>query len=166
MRRHLHLALASVLLPLLATAAGAARGPATPEEREKLVSVVAQLEREPLAASAAESRQWVLSFLQEVPDITAKQCLGLFGPPQERQGIAQELALQQLFSNAAYVVANGAPAGSTEALTAGLEGALRVYEAMKAADAKATHPRLEQLLQLQRDGQLVPYVRAVGRGCR
>ena len=164
-----HLAFCALLAAsaLVATAAGAAsRGPATPEEREKLVTLVAQLEAEPRGATAAESRQWVLDFLKEVPDITAKQCLSLFGGPAERQGMPEELAMQQLYSNAAYVVKHNVPAGTTEALLASLQGTLRAYEGMKKADPAFQHPTFEGLLQMERDGQLEVHVRTWGRNCR
>ena len=161
--------LATLALAILVTstaAIAASRGPSTPEERQKLVTLVAQLEAEPLSEQATKARQWLLAFLQAVPDITAKQCASLVGAPAERQGVPSDLLMQQLYSNAAYVVQHQVAPGTTEALHAGLSGTLRAYQAMRAKDATPVHPRLEQLLEIERNGRLVEYVRAQGRVCR
>ena len=164
----------AVVLPLALTAtiasapaAVAARGPSTPEERERAVAIVEVLETAPASPDAAEGREWLLAFLSEVPDLTAKQCYSLVGSPAERAGIRPELLAQHLFSGAAFLIRNpGAGAGNTETLTAAVAGTVRAYRAWKAADASVTHPRLEQLAGLEARGELDEYVRAVGRNCR
>jgi carboxypeptidase Q len=163
------LALSFALLATLAAApagAAASRGPSTPEERAKLVALAAELEKTPRGPKAAESRQWLMAFLQEVPDILAKQCGSLFGPPAQRQTLPPEVLQQQLFSNAAYAVDKQVSSGSTEALTAGVIGALRVYEAFRADNSTPANVIVDDLLRLERAGELDTFVRAQGRACR
>jgi hypothetical protein len=144
-----------------------ARGPATPAEREKTVALVEVLETKPASPEAAEARTWLMAFLSEVPDLTAKYCASLVGSPAERQGLRKELVEQHLFSGAAHLIRNpGTHAGATDTLAAGLAGTVRAYQAWKAVDPAVAHPRLEQLATLHAEGQLETYTRAAGRMCR
>jgi hypothetical protein len=145
----------------------AARGPSTVEERERALALVEVLETAPASPEAVEARTWLLQFILEVPDLTAKRCYSLLGTPAERSDMRPELLAQHLFSGAAYLIRNPqAGAGSTETLTAALAGTVRAYRAWKAADATVTHPRLEQLLALEAQGGLEQYARGNGRSCR
>lgn len=157
-----------LVLPLLfaGPASSAARGPSTPEEREKAVALVKILETQPWTDEAKDARAWLTTFLNEAPDITVKQCLSLLGSAAERQGIPGDLQMQPMFSSAAYILEHpGVGAGSTETFLAGLEGTLKSYSGLKAHGAIAPQPRLEQLLQMQQDSQLEAYVRGQGRNC-
>lgn len=155
-----------VLSLLLTGPAFSARGPSTPEERQKAVEQVKVLETAPWSDEAKEARAWLTAFLNEVPDITVKKCLSLLGSAAERQGIPADLQMQHMFSSAAYLLEHpGAGAGSTEAFLAGLEGTLKSYSALRAHNSIEPQPRLEQLLQIQKEGQLEAYVRGQGRNC-
>jgi hypothetical protein len=159
-------ALVSALL-LSAGAAFAARGPSTPEERKKAVELVELLETAPASPDAAAARQWLTTFVSEVPDLTVKQCMSLIAPAADRAAIRPELMSQHIFSGAGYLLRNpGTAAGGTDTLTAALVGTVRAYRAWKQADASVAHPRLEQLAELEANGQLETYVRAAGRNCR
>jgi hypothetical protein len=154
-------------LLLIAGAASAARGPSTPEERKKAIELVELLETEPASPAAAEARQWLTTFISEVPDLTVKQCMSLVAPATERAAIRPELMSQHVFSGAGYLLRNpGTAAGGTDTLTAALVGTVRAYRVWKQADASVAHPRLEQLAELEAKGQLETYVRAAGRNCR
>jgi hypothetical protein len=157
-----------ILIPLLVSgpAFSAARGPSTAEERQKAVELVRVLETSPWTDEAKEARVWLTTFLNEAPDITVKQCLSLLGSPAERQGIPADLSMQHMFSSAAHILEHpGAGAGSTETFLAGLEGTFKSYSALRAHNSIEPQPRLEQLLQIQKDGQLEAYVRGQGRNC-
>jgi hypothetical protein len=157
-----------LVLPLLLTgpARSAERGPSTPEERQKAVELVKVLETAPWSDEAKEARAWLTAFLNEAPDITVKKCLSLLGSASERQGISADLQLQHMFSGAAYILQHpGAGAGSTETFVAALEGTLKSYSALRGHNSIEAQPRLEQLLQIQKDGQLEAYVRGQGRNC-
>ena len=157
-----------LVLPLLfaGPAFPAARGPSTPEERQKAVELVEVLETSPWSEEAREARAWLMTFLNEAPDITVKRCLSLLGSPAERQGIPSDLQMQHMFSSAAYILEHpGAGAGSTETFLAGLDGTLKSYSALRAHGSIEPQARLEQLLQIQKGGGLETYVRGQGRNC-
>jgi hypothetical protein len=124
------------------------------------------METKPRSQEASEARTWLTTFLSEVPDVTVKRCLSLLGAPPERQDIPADLLDQHMFSSAGYVLAHPrAGAGSTETFLAGLEGTLKMYEALRAPATIEPLPRLERLLQMRKDGQLESYVRGQGRNC-
>jgi hypothetical protein len=157
----------ALLLLMASPALSASRGPSTPEERQKAVALVKVLETAPWSDEAKEARAWLMTFLNDVPDVTVKRCLSLLGSPVERQGIPADLQNQHVFSSAAYLLEHpGTAAGNTDTLLAGVEGTLKAYAALKARGSIEPQPQLEGLLQMQRDGQLEAYVRAQGRSCR
>jgi hypothetical protein len=160
--------LAAVAALLLAAPAltAAPRGPSTPEEREKAVALARLLETSPWSDEATSARQWLGTFLNEVPDITVKQCRSLFGSPVERAGVPAAIADQLMFSSTAYLVGHpGEGAGNTPTLLAGLEGALASYEAWRSHGGLDAVPRLDYLLQIRKDGGLESYVRGQARSC-
>jgi hypothetical protein len=160
------LAAAALALLMAAPAVAAARGPSTPEERDKAVQLVKLLESEPWTEEAKQARQWLMTFLGEAPDITVKRCLSLLGAPAQRQGIPPELLDQQLFSGARHVLEHpGTSAGSTDALGAGVVGTLAAYKAWRAHGLAAV-AQLDELAKMQESGQLRPWVLAQGRNCR
>ena len=156
---------------LLAAAAGSAeaatRGPSTQEERDKVVRLAATLEAQPWSEEAPANRQWILTFLSEAPDLTVKRCLSLFGGPAERAAIRPELLDQQLYSGAAYNFQHpDENPGSTGSFVAGLQGALNAYSAWRAHGGIDAVPLLDELVRLQKAGELERYVRERGRNCR
>lgn len=166
--------LAPVLALLLVPAPPAAaqqptekRGPSTPEERAKAVELVRVLETSPDSPEAAQAREWLNAWLDEIPDMTVKYCLSLFGSREAAKALPQDLAMQHVYSAAAYLIQNpGRGPGQTETLVAGLQGTLRAYQALKAGKSPNTYPILEDLLQKDRSGTLDVHVRTYGRNCR
>ena len=161
-------ALACLLAALASGASSAAtRGPSTPEERDKAVQLAALLETKPWSDEAPAARQWLHDFLDATPDLTVKQCLSLFGTPEERAGIPPELLDQQMYSGAAFGFQHpGEAPGSTPTFVAGLQGALAAYSAWRTHGGIEPQPRLDALVELQKKGELELYVRARGRNCR
>ena len=167
--------LASVFALLLLSAApataqpAAKRGPSTPEERAKAVELVRILETAPASPEAAQARQWLDAWLGEIPDLTVKYCLSLFGTTKEAvtKELPRDLTMQHAYSGAAYLIQNpGTGPGQTETLVAGLQGTLRAYQALKAEKTPDTYPLLEALLEKDRAGTLDVHVRTYGRNCR
>ena len=170
-RRARRAAAGALLLTALAGVAGPAkattRGPSTQEERDKVVRLAATLEAQPWSDEAPATRQWILTFLSEAPDITVKRCLSLFGAPAERAAIRPELLDQQMYSGAAYNFQHPDESpGSTGTFVAGLQGALNAYSAWRAHGGIDAVPRLDELVRLQKAGELERYVRERGRNCR
>lgn len=157
----------ALCIPCLATPLlAAARGPSTQEERDKTVQLVKVLETTPWTDEAKQARNWLQTFLSEVPDITVKRCLSLFGAPEERAGIPAELLDQQMFSGAGYLLQHpNSGAGNTDTFHASVVGVLASYSAWRGHGLDPV-PQLDQLLKMEASGDLVSYVRAQGRNCR
>ena len=107
-----------------------------------------------------------MSFFGEVPDLTVKRCLSLFGSPAERSSVPAALLDQQLFSGAAYTIQHPEEsAGSTGTFVAGLRGALAAYSAWRAHGGIEASPLLDRLAKLP-PVELERHVRERGRSCR
>jgi hypothetical membrane protein len=146
-----------------------ARGPSTPEERAKVVELARALEREPLAENAAVSRQWLREWIADVPDIRFKVCADLLGHGLgHNYPYSHEVNLQVLFSGAALALEDQGKARHDAAVyTAGVEGALRVYEALVKSKPDAKSAFLDDLVAKRDQGQLFNYVgKLAGEKCK
>ena len=160
------LALCVVLL-IAPLAAQGSRGPSTPEERARALELVELLEATPEAQEAKEARRWLVVWLTEIPDITVKVCLAPLGSSTDLDGVPADLTMQQVFSQAAFLIRNPkAKSGSTEAYVAGVEGALRAYEAMRLSGTVQTLRVFEELKKERTAGNLEKVVRKRAKNCK
>jgi hypothetical protein len=144
------------------------RGPSTPEERKRAVEMATFLEKNPLAKEAKAQRAALLVFLAEAPDITIKLCTNALGDPKRLKGDYEaELVGQLAFSQAKFVIENPDKAQDDAAVyLAGVEGALRTWQAIKATKPKAKFALMDELLQKQQAGTLAEYVRDGAKSCK
>src|SRR4029453_9012992 len=114
-------------------------GLSTPNERGKVVSLTRALERDPLAETAPATRQWLRKWIIEVPDIRVYACDDLLGHALDANyPYATEVKLQPMFSAAAFAIEHRDKARDQRAqYHAGVEGALRAYEALLKAKPDA-----------------------------
>ena len=153
----------SILLPLLLLAVAcfaqdSTRGPSTRAERDRAVKVTHELESDPLSPQLQDDRAWLLRWIQDVPDITVQVCVD----PVEGSGnyrYARELLMQKMFSSATYIIENSARSRDDISVeTAGVEGALKAYQAILKKNPQAHSPYWDRLLKKQADGTLHDYV--------
>ncbi len=153
---------------VLSAPASAARGPSTPEERQRLVNIAHQLEVAPLDASLQPERAWAIGVLADVPDISVTVCLSPLGDfNNTNHPHAAEITIQLMLSEAAFEIEH--PAGADDPanqLLAGVEGALKVYNAILTTDPTARAPALDALVQKQHDSQLADFVREASKSCK
>ena len=145
------------------------RGPSTAAERARAVKLAKVLETYPLDKDAAKARQWLTLWLVEVPDITVEACSAYLGPAGEKKyKYSAELSTQMMFASAAFKIEHPGEAEDRVAVNlAGLEGALRTYAAILAAEPKARHEFLDQLVVKQQASELRAYVENVSNtACR
>lgn len=137
-----------------------ARGPSTSEERAKVVQLARWLEQNPLASNAPETRQWLQAWIADVPDIRFWVCADLLGHAlNESYPYSREVSQQVLFSGAAFTLERQDKARDDIAVyTAGIEGALRVYEVLARSKPDAKLVFLDDLVTKRDQGQLVAYV--------
>ncbi|HKY45514.1 MAG TPA: hypothetical protein VJM50_20650 [Pyrinomonadaceae bacterium] len=144
------------------------RGPSTPEERKQAVEIATFLETNPLAKEAKKYREALLFFLIQVPDITVTLCSNVLGEAKRQKGdYESELFTQMTFSQAKFMIENPDKAKDEAAVQlAGVEGVLRMWQAIKTAKPKAKYPLMDELLEKQQAGTLAEHVKIGMAGCK
>lgn len=145
----------------------AERGPSTPEERQRAVSIARRLEAEPLGPTAKDDRAWVIKWLIEVPDIHVEACTEFLGPLLDsKRNFSSEIFGQMLISDVAYVIEHPDKADDgVSRFAAGLEGALKTYESILKTKPKARWPFLDELIRRRDSGTLQDHVRSSMEKC-
>jgi len=141
------------------------RGPSTPDERAKFVERVRGLEANPLAEGARETRQSLFQWLTEVPDIEAKVCADLLSKARDdKYPYAGEVTLHELLAAGSFAIEHPDSAKDDVAMyMAGVEGALRAYEAILKLKPDSKWPPLDDLVALRDHGELAAYVAKVAK---
>ncbi len=153
---------ATLLLILLLTAslviAQEGRGPSTRAERDRAVKIAHELEADPLATSLRDDRDWLLQWIEQVPDITISICND---PASDRSTYRyqRELMAQKTFSMAAFIIEHSSQKNDDLAVeAAGMEGALKAYQAIVKKNPRAHSPYWDRLLRKDQEGTLRDYI--------
>ncbi len=167
MRVALKITLFLVTISLLGstTSAQGKRGPSTPEEREMAVKAAHLLEADPFHKDSKKIREWFTPWLIEVPDISIEVCTDYLGPVAgSKKDYATEIFTQTMFSSAAFIVEHPDQAKDKVAVNlAGVEGALRVYEAVLKTKPKARQEFLDGLIAKREKGELKACVQEIAQ---
>ena len=138
----------------------AKRRPSTPAERTSAAKAARELELDPLGPDAEANRKVAMVVL-EAPDIQVPICANVLASFLNEKSPHHALLLQQmLFSTMAFMIeqperASDLPAG----FLAGIVGALKAYEKVRAAGPGERSPFLERMLDLQKRGELDAFYR-------
>jgi hypothetical membrane protein len=146
-----------------------ARGPSTTEERAKVVELARLLERDPLNENAAASRQWLRQWVIEVPDLRVYMCDDLLSQGLgDNYPYSREVKTQMMFSSAAFAIEHQDNARDEIAqYSAGIQGALRVYEVLLQSHPDAKSAFLDDLVAKRDHGELVDYIaRLANKKCK
>jgi hypothetical protein len=140
----------------------------SPEERQRFVTIVHNLERTPLDPALGRDRSWAIRWLTDVPDISVSVCSDpLGGVIGEKYAHAGEITVQYIFGMAALIIENPGTANDVDAQQlAGVESALKAYRVMRGARPDEQSPALEKLLGMQGRGELPDFVRNAYRECK
>jgi len=135
-------------------------GLSTPEQRAKVIALTRSLEREPLSENAPATRQWLRKWIIEVPDIKVYACDDLLGHGLgDNYPYSTEVKLQPMFSAAAFAIEHPGKARDEHAQRyAGVEGALRAYEALLKSKPEAKSAFLDDLLTKRDTSELADHV--------
>ncbi|MFL6230235.1 MAG: hypothetical protein ACJ741_15795 [Pyrinomonadaceae bacterium] len=157
--------LMAILLLLSPARAQSKRGPSTPEERQTAVKAARLLESDPLNKDAKKIREWFTFWLIEVPDIHIELCGDYLGPVfGSKKNYDAEIFGQTMFSSAAFIIEHPDQADDRVAVNlAGLEGALKAYEAILKAKPKARWEYLDNLVAKRESGELKAYVQEIAQ---
>jgi hypothetical protein len=144
------------------------RGPSTPEERAKALTIIRDNEANPLAPNALEQRRWLLVWLAQVPDITVKACMIFEKLPKSGKKDSDLIFGQTVFSQAAFLIQNPDKKDNLLAqYQAGVEGALRLYENLLKTNPKDKDAYLDDLIQRREAGTLTQFVKErVASSCK
>ena len=145
----------------------AQRGPSTPEERERFVKIAHALEDSPSTADIKE-REWAFKWLIEVPDISVKICAGGATEPllKKKGKVSSDLLVQTTLSSAAFVIEHPEKASDLPAVQlAGIEGMLKMYEAIVKEKPKEHIRGIDDLLQQRAAGKLADVATKQAAGC-
>lgn len=164
--------LLSCLLPaaLVATASlplQAERGPATPEERARVVRLVTELAKDPLKTHASEGR-WFAKWIEEVPDIS-------FGPEQPARwmegAVKGDLRRIAIFAyevgGVAFMIQHGildprkAPEQQVAIHTAALESVVRAYAVLRDLKPENRSPKLDEAFARLEAGTFPAFVQGL-----
>ena len=169
MNRPVRVFLASfVALVLLHAAPAAAKKNSSPEDKAKAVQLTRELERNPTTPDGPEKRSWLIEFITKAPDISVTVC-NLLGPmPGDDHPFFPQVLAQSLFSMGAFIIEHPDQAKDEIAVqTAGMEGALKVYEIYVKAQPDARLPFLDDLVKKRDAGTLAAHMKeAVPKGCK
>jgi hypothetical protein len=132
------------------------------EQLAPVAAAIRRLEANPLASDGMEARRNLLAWLTDSPDVTVSMCQHVVPAPAQNSETSGITMTQFLFSSAAFIIEHPDQAKDPVAVNlAGLQGALRTYELLKARRGNAAKNRdLEKLLERRERGELEAYVRA------
>lgn len=142
------------------------RGPATSEERATAVKAARLLETDPFNKDAKKVREWFTLWLIEVPDISVELCVGYLKPlyDAKSKNYSTEIATQMMFSSAAFIVEHrDQPQDQVAVNLAGIEGALKTYEAIVKEKPKAKWDFLDGLIAKRDKSELRTYVEEIAK---
>lgn len=156
--RRIAVLLAILLSCLLAFAQDGTRAPSTRAERDRALKVTRELEADPLSPQYRDDRAWLIKWIQDVPDITVEICVDPAAASSNYR-YSRELMLQKTFASASFIIQHSARDRDDIATeNAGVEGALRAYEAILKKSPQAHSPYWDRLLKKREDGTLHDYV--------
>jgi hypothetical protein len=144
------------------------RGPSTPEERKRLVSIEHKMEASPLDKGLDKDIKWALDWVRDVPDVTVNLCWAPL-EPVIRSDYKYHIKVPGQFtlSSAAFIIEHPDKAGDEVApYIAGVEGVLRAYKSSLKTEPDARSDELDELLKLQAAGTLADYVRKAAKDCQ
>ncbi len=162
MVRKLFVVVIAMMVAASLTCSASMRGLSTPEERTKVLEYTRSLEEHPLAKDSLQKRMWLSEWIVQVPDVSTnvccKQLKQLESLDQVNDTYSNQLRMQMLYSQAAFLVEHPEERNSAAIQAAGLAGTLRAYRAIQHFDPTVKYPLLDNLLSIEKHGKLQKYV--------
>lgn len=152
---------ASLIMPLVVTStAPVERGPSTPEERARVVTMALDAEKNPLQIQAANG-EWLTKWVNDVPDLilnlgAVEDWLNRAATPN----ISEIIKFQFIASVMAFQIQNPALANKQSANDlAGVEGVLHAYETLLSQDAHHRSVKMDAALAARNKGELSAFLK-------
>ena len=145
------------------------RAPSTAEERTRFVALTHKLEQSPLDKSLYDDKVWAKQWLEDIPDVNVNICAPiLFGLDfiKEQNKYTPQLSYQATFGEAVFIIEHPDKKSDTTAqYVAGVESALKAYTAILKSEPSAKSKALDDLLEKQKQGKLLDFVRDASKEC-
>jgi hypothetical protein len=130
------------------------------DEVEQLIKSAHLLEEKPLDKEAREARSWAIEWLSATDKVTVTLCSLLVSNVDKKYKYGPELFGQYTIGMGAFKLEFPDKASDEDAAQlAGIESALKSYEAIVAAQPKDKNDFMDQLLARRGDGTLAGYVK-------
>lgn len=144
------------------------RGPSTADERQRFVKVVQELEKDPLNPGLRPDAKWALRWLEEVPDINVDLCAAPLGRLQGSEyRYSPQIVSLYVLAMGVYAIEHVEKAGDpAEQYLAGVESALRGYQAILKSRPEDQSEALEDLIRRRAEGKLADFVKGVSAQCK
>ena len=158
--RHLSVLMLCVFFYAPIAASAADRGPSTPEERKQALQYIQDFEANPLSPDAIKEREWVVRWTIEIPDIHLHMCLNLGRYGKFDKKYFGDFFGAELLAQTKFLLQD--PDKQDDRLAeyqAGVEGALRFYEALLKENPKVRKPLMDELLKKSDAGTLALFVK-------
>ena len=132
------------------------------KDRAAFISNTKLLEKKPFDANAPTAREWGFKWVVATDEVTVGLCAATMKLiPEKKNKFKSELFMQFTFGMALFQLENPDKKSDEAASTvAGLESALRAYEAMVAENDKAKNAEMDALLAKRNNGELKALVEA------
>ena len=134
-----------------------------PDGLRRVKELVTFVEQKPFDEKSADIRAALVKFISDAPDIEVTLHGKMLGDPAKMDRIYFPLVFgQSMFAMATYLIDHPiARSDDPEVQAAGVEGALRVYEAIRRLKKDATLAELDRIAELARAGKLAEHVKQV-----
>lgn len=135
------------------------------DEAETLIKSSQFLETQPLDKKAKDIRSKSILWIIQTDKVSVTACSLLLSGLEEKYKYSGDLVTQYTIGMAAFKLGNPEKAGDEDAVQlAGVESAMRSYEAMLKTQPKAQHKFMDDLVAKRSDNTLAEYVKA--NNCR
>jgi len=125
----------------------------------RALAYIHELEENPIGRDTLEKRMWLTEWIVEVPDVVVHiNYRELDSLDKVNDTYSNQLRMQAVYSQAAYVLEHPEVKDVVTLKAAGLSGTLRAYQTIQKFDPSARYPLLDDLLVLERNGKLQQYV--------
>ncbi len=155
------------LVAMIASPMKAERGPSTPEERARVVSLAQASDKDPLGVMASADGKWFMQWMEAVPDYQFGPDKGAFWAMSAAKGdLRKAMQFHHTVSIAAYQVQHQIldprkNAEHEEAVAlAGVEGLLRAYETLLPKRPENRSEKMDAALLSRGKGELAAFVKA------
>ncbi len=136
------------------------RGPSTAAERIRAIVIAEHLEADPLNPAYAEDFEWLVDWVDDVPDITVKLCPANM-PYKSNYKRAPLLTGVDLAASVTFIIQHPDKAKDPVAVgVAALESMIRAYQNILRKEHGARSKEMDAVIQLQQEGRLADYVSA------